>query len=162
MKVLVSDTSILIDLERGGFLDAVFLLPFEFAVPDVLYEQELAGEWGDQLRNFGLRVEEISAEGLANALKYRANRSVLSLPDSFALALAHERNWMLLTGDRQLRQLAIEEKVACHGILWLLDHLEELQKLPLTLLLEGLEALARHPRCRLPRSDIAVRLERNP
>ena len=137
MKVLVSDTSILIDLERGGFLDAVFLLLFEFAVPDVLYEQELAGEWGDQLRNLGLRVEEISAEGLANALKYRANRSVLSLPDSFALALAHERNWML-------------------------DHLEELQKLPLTLLLEGLEALARHPRCRLPRSDIAVRLERNP
>ena len=34
--ILVSDTSVLIDLERGGLLEAVFTLPHEFAVPDVL------------------------------------------------------------------------------------------------------------------------------
>ena len=37
MKVLVSDTSVLIDLERGGLLEGVFELPYEFAVPDLLY-----------------------------------------------------------------------------------------------------------------------------
>ena len=36
MKVLVSDTSVLIDLERGALLDASFLLPFQLAVPDLL------------------------------------------------------------------------------------------------------------------------------
>jgi hypothetical protein len=41
--ILVSDTSVLIDLERGGFLEVMFSLPYEFAVPDVLYHQEMQG-----------------------------------------------------------------------------------------------------------------------
>ena len=48
MIVLVSDTSVLIDLERGGFLEAIFSLPYEFAVPDVLYHRELEGAWGER------------------------------------------------------------------------------------------------------------------
>ena len=42
MNVLVSDTSVLIDLERGSLLDTSFALTFRFAVPDLLYRQELA------------------------------------------------------------------------------------------------------------------------
>ncbi len=34
--ILVSDTSVLIDLERGGLLEAIVALPQECAVPDVL------------------------------------------------------------------------------------------------------------------------------
>ena len=44
--ILVSDTSVLIDLERGGLLEALFALPHEFAGPDVLYGQE-CGETGE-------------------------------------------------------------------------------------------------------------------
>lgn len=39
--LLVSDTSVLIDLERGGMLAALFELPFEVGVPDVMYEREI-------------------------------------------------------------------------------------------------------------------------
>ena len=38
---LVADTSVLVDLERGSLLAACFRLPFEFVVPDVLYEREI-------------------------------------------------------------------------------------------------------------------------
>ena len=41
MTVLVSDVSVLIDLEHGSLLEAAFQMPFEFAVPDVFYELEL-------------------------------------------------------------------------------------------------------------------------
>ena len=41
MKILVSDTSVLIDLDRGTFIDATFRLPFEFTVPDLLDDREL-------------------------------------------------------------------------------------------------------------------------
>ncbi len=41
MRVLVSDTSILIDLERADLLQASFSLDAEFVVPDLLYEREL-------------------------------------------------------------------------------------------------------------------------
>jgi hypothetical protein len=36
--ILVSDASVLIDLQRGGSLEALFALPHEFVVPDVLYD----------------------------------------------------------------------------------------------------------------------------
>ena len=89
--ILVSDTSVLIDLERGGFLEAIFALPHGFAVPDVLYHRELRGELGGRLVRLGLRVEEVSAQGVAGAIRYRQQRPTLSVTDSLALALAKER-----------------------------------------------------------------------
>lgn len=115
--ILVSDTSVLIDLERGSFLEVMFALPYEFAVPDVLYHREMKGDWGDRLVKLGLRIEEVSKDGVATALKYRSERRSLSVPDSFALALAKERAWTLLTGDGDLRDLANGENVGCHGVL---------------------------------------------
>jgi len=61
--ILVSDTSVLIDLERGGLLEAVFTLAHEFAVPDVLYDREMQGDWGERLVRLGLRVVEVSEDG---------------------------------------------------------------------------------------------------
>jgi len=158
--ILVSDTSVLIDLERGSFLEVIFALPYEFAVPDVLYHRELRGAWGDRLVELGLRIEELSKDGVAAALRYRSQRVFLSIPDSFALALAKERDWPLLTGDSELRDLATGENVECHGVLWLLDRMEQAGVPGLQTLYDGLTSLAGHPRCRLPRREITLRLER--
>lgn len=158
--ILVSDTSVLIDLQRGGLLEDLFALPHEFAVPDVLYDHEMRGDWGDGLVRLGLRVEEVSKEGVANALRYRHHRATLSVPDSFALALAKERRWLLLTGDGQLRDLAGGEDVECHGVLWLLDMMEQAGTPGIQPLHDGLVAIAAHPRCRLPRREITIRVER--
>ena len=103
MRVLVSDTSVLVDLERGSLLDAAFRMPFEFAVPDLLYERELKDHGGDGLCRRGLRVSELDGDGVARALRYRRDWPALSLSDCFALALAAENRWILLTGDAALR-----------------------------------------------------------
>ena len=108
----------------------------------------------------GLRVEEVSKKGVANALRYRQQRNTLSVPDSFALALAKERQWLLLTGDGQLRDLAGGEDVECHGVLWLLDMMEEAGIPGIHFLHDGLATIAAHPRCRLPRREVTIRLER--
>lgn len=158
--ILVSDTSVLIDLDRGGLLEAVFALPDEFAVPDVLYDREMNDEWGERLRQLGLRVEEVSEVAVGNAVRYRQQRASLSVPDSFALALAKERAWLLLTGDSALRELSAGENVECHGVLWLWDKLEECGIPGLRLLHEGLSKIAAHPRCRLPARQVTIRLER--
>jgi predicted nucleic acid-binding protein len=115
---------------------------------------------GEQLVRLGLRVEEVSKEGVVNALRYRSERRFLSVPDSFAVALAKERAWTLLTGDNDLRTLAAGENVECHGVLWLLDRMEEAGMPGLQALHHGLTTLAGHHRCRLPRREITVRLER--
>ena len=158
MPVLVSDTSVLIDLERGSFLEPVFRLPFEFAVPDLLYERELRDHGGPALIDMGLRVEELDGAAVALAFEYRRARRGLSLPDSFALSLSKANSWTLLSGDGSLRALALEEAVECHGVLWLLDRLHEHRILDQDALTEGLRQVAGHPRCRLPQAEVRTRL----
>ena len=160
MKVLVSDTSVLIDLERGALLEASFLLPFQLAVPDLMYERELKNHGGDALLDRGLRIEELDSAGVLHALGYRRQQPSLSLPDSFALALAARNGWTLFTGDRTLRELATEENVDCHGVLWLLDRMFEASATSASKLCAGLEAISAHPRCRLPKSETRKRLVR--
>ena len=158
MPVLVSDTSVLIDLERGSFLEPIFRLPFKFAVPDLLYDRELKDHGGPILLDLGLRVEGLDGTAVALALAYRRARRSLSLPDSFALAVSQTRTWTLLSGDGSMRALALEEEVECHGVLWLLDRLHEHRILGQDALTEGLQQIADHPRCRLPQAEIRARL----
>lgn len=160
LRVCVSDTSVLVDLDRGSFVEAVFSLPVEFVVPDLLYERELRQHGGEELRELGLRVEELDGPGVVGALGYRVRESSLSLVDSFALALAVENHWILLTGDRVLRRLARSEGVDCHGLLWVLDLMAEATVVDRRTLYLGLEAIGDHPRCRLPRAEVNKRLER--
>lgn len=150
----------MIDLERGGFLEALFALPFEIAVPDLLYASELGDELGNQLVGLGLRVEELAPAELTRATLVGRERSALSAQDSFAFALAEQRQWTLLTGDGALRQLAMDSGIEVHGVLWLCDRLEEHIVLGNDLLHRGLTTIARHPRCRLPAAEIATRLAR--
>ncbi len=158
MKALVSDTSVLIDLDRGSLVEPTFRLPFEFTVPDLLYEHELKDHGGPDFIRLGLRVEELDGDEVALALGYLRKRRSLSLPDSFALALAKTYSWTLLSGDRGLRELAEEEEASCLGVLWLLDRIFEHRVIDRNDLCAGLGQIAAHPRCRLPRSEIRKRL----
>ncbi len=160
MRILVSDTSVLIDLERGAFLDSCFRLPFEFAVPDLLYARELAAFGGPALVAQGLRVEGLTGDEVIIAQRVRGAHPKLSLPDAFAYALASARGWTLLTGDGELRALAQAQQVPFFGVLWVLDQLFDGQVIEVATIVAGLDAIAAHPRCRLPRTEIQVRLER--
>lgn len=159
MRVLVSDTSVLVDLERGSLLEASFRLPYQFSVPDLLYERELKNWGGEELARLGLSVEELDADGVQRARAYQHQTPALSLPDCFALALAQTRSWVLLSGDRALRQLASAEAVECHGVLWLLDAMDHAAVVGIRELYDGLTAITKHPRCRLPKPEIRRRLD---
>ncbi len=160
MAILVSDTSVIIDLERGALLEDLFQLPFAFAVPDLLFHRELAGPLGDRLVAFGLRVEELTPAELTRATTVRRERKELSTPDTFAFAIAEGRQWPLLTGDGGLRRLAAECRIAFHGVLWICDQFENGKHVPRPRLHAGLTAISAHPRCRLPTGVVRQRLER--
>ena len=82
MHVLVSDTSVLVDLERGSLLEASFRLPFRFVVPDLLYERELKNYSGEELIRLGLVIEELDGDGVSLALAYRQQAPALLYVDS--------------------------------------------------------------------------------
>lgn len=160
MTVLVSDTSVIIDLERADLLDEMFLLPFDFAVPDLLYTRELEGDLGDKLIARGLRVEELTAAELRRATSVNRQHTKLSAPDTFAFTLAESRTWALLTGDGTLRELAATEQIVMHGVLWLFDQMADGNHVVFERLHRGLTQLFAHPRCRLPTKEVRHRLIR--
>ncbi len=57
--LLISDANILIDMDVGGILDAMFALEYTFATPDMLYQEELS-ELHPHLLDMGLEVMELS------------------------------------------------------------------------------------------------------
>jgi predicted nucleic acid-binding protein len=107
----------------------------------------------------GLEVIELSAEETETAQRhFQAGRAV-SLNDCFALALALHRQWTLLTGDGSLRKLANENRVDCHGFLWLVE-LAHRSGADLVLIEQGVRRLLAHPRCRLPRAEVDALLRK--
>jgi hypothetical protein len=158
LAILVSDTSILIDLERGALLDALFQVQHDFVVPDLLFDRELRGALGDHLVALGLRVEELTPAEVVRATTVRRQRPALSTPDTFAFALARERTWTLLTGDGELRELANQENVTAHGVLWIFDQFQASGVVDNPRLHAGLTAIVAHPRCRLPQAEVTARL----
>lgn len=147
-------------MERGDLLEDLFRLPFEFAVPDLLFVRELAGDLGDRLTALGLRVEELSPAELIRATTIRRQRVNLSTPDTFAFAIAESRKWTLLTGDGGLCELATSVGLEMHGVLWIFDQLADGNHIGFGRLHAGLTTISSHPRCRLPATEVRRRLNR--
>jgi hypothetical protein len=120
--LLISDSNILMDVEAGGLTTAFFSLAYTFAVPDILYEEELADNFGHFLR-FGLEVRELSPDIIRIAERLAAQYRRVSGNDRLALALALGEGVGLLTGDLLLRLAAEEEKVLVRGTIWLLQEM---------------------------------------
>ena len=126
----------------------------------MFYMNVNCGHGGEDLVKLGLPVESLDGEAVELAQSYRRVQRALTVADSFALALAKRNGWILLTGDGALRDLAGAESVECHGVLWLLDILEGESRAPYRELCDGLEQITANPKCRLPKAETRIRLQR--
>ena len=163
MKVLVSDSSILIEFSKRQLLDKMFQLQFQFAVPDLLFHEELIdlGSYSRRdLLGLGLRVESLDAEGVEMAIACQSERPALSLVDSFALALAAHKGWHLLTEDRTMRSVADSRGIARFDALWVIDSMLQADILSASQGMAVLEAMRNDPRCPVPKPELAARIGR--
>lgn len=160
MDVLVSDTSVVIDLERAQLIERIFALPYRFVVPDALYENEMRDFGGEKLVALGLEVRSLTGAQVLEAQRLRALERKISIHDSYALSLAKAEAAILLAGDAAMRRLAEAEGLRCHGVLWIFDQLEDRRVVAAAALHESLTRVTEHPRCRLPPEAVRRRLER--
>jgi len=68
MAWLISDANIIIDFEVGEVLDLIFQLPEDFAVPDILYVEELSVRHSN-LPALGLSILQIREEYILEAAR---------------------------------------------------------------------------------------------
>lgn len=120
----VTDTNVWIDFDVAGLLTAVFRLPIQWITPDAIVA-ELEKPKNSTLREIGRQIRELSSAEVQEVLNLRERYRRVSVPDLFALVLAKSLKVPLVTGDADLRKVAVEQGVRTCGTLWLLDALVE-------------------------------------
>ena len=125
MLLLISDANIIIDLEAGEIMAAFFQLPYQFAIPDVLFAEEIE-EGSPYLVEMGLQPLAVSGDSIDYAIALGEQYGdEPGLNDRLALALAKQESCPLLTGDGNLRLLATREDADVRGTLWIFSELIE-------------------------------------
>jgi hypothetical protein len=160
VEIVVADTSVLIELERGLFLEVMFACGLVFAVPDALFELELLNNNGPYLQKLGLGILALSPAEMSAVQHLKSKYRGLSLPDCAAWVCARRPDHRLVTGDNALRDAALGDKIVVNGVLWVLDQFEASGKVAHATLHSGLAQIAADARCRLPRKEIDTRLEK--
>jgi len=120
MQVLISDSNVLIDLHVVNQLENMFTLPFSFAVPDILFEEELK-TYHSNLPDLGLNIMPLDTDAMGYTFELANKYDKPGRNDLFALALAKKVGCPLLTGDMDLRKAAEEESVALFGTVWIIE-----------------------------------------
>lgn len=109
-------------MEDGNLTPVIFRLPYEIAVPDILFELELR-ERHSHLLQAGLKVKSLNSESVKKTQTLIQQYPRPSVMDHSALALALQERCPLLTGDKDLRVAAKKEGVDVHGTIWIIEEL---------------------------------------
>ena len=165
MQIIVSDSSCLIDLKKASLAEAFLKLPYEVLIPDTLFVEELLSFSAIEkraLQQAGLRVTEISPEGVVRAQQVIQQLPRLSIHDAFALVLAEAHpNCILLTGDGSLRAFARDRKqIEVRGVLWVIDQLYTGRLCGAKALHQVLMGFSDDPTVRLPRRELIDAINR--
>ena len=158
-----SDTNIWIDFNEINHLEHPFLLNYKYFISSAALEDELIEppKLREKLLELGLRRTEVTDEELVLALEFQNIYKKLSVYDRIALAIAKMRSWILLTGDKPLRNAAKKEFVECHGAIWIYDELLRLNRInnkDYNDVMNSFLTAIQTGRCRLPISEIISRL----
>ena len=164
MRIVVSDSSCLIDLRKASLLDAFLELPYEILIPNTLFHDELLKFTAAQKQSLvsgGLEVVDIPGSGVLRAREIMRETPRLSVHDGFAFALAESHDGcILVTGDGQLRVVATKHGIEVHGLLWIIDEIHTTGMRTASVLLAALRLLEQDAAVRLPRRELLAAIRR--
>ena len=160
--VVVNDASCLIDLRKGGLLAVLCNLPYRLVVPLPVRESEVldfSNEQWQQLDDAGMITHDLTPDEVAQALALKQRYPALSANDSLCFVTALVHHGILLTGDALLRRVATDSGICVHGVLWIVDQLDEARGCSRSQLIQALKAWQDDGTVFLPRIEISNRLE---
>ena len=157
--VIINDTNIWIDLKLTNIIEKVFLLPYELAVPDILYNDELKDMDGELLEANGIKIIEMTNDEVVETAERSGMTNRVSFNDLTTLVVAKSRGYILVTGDGNLRKIAKSENVELRGTIWLIDEMVSNNILDIgeaALICKKLLQLKR----RIPKEELQLRIKR--
>lgn len=158
-----SDTNIWIDFKTINAIELPFKLHNHYVMSNDAIQDELLSphELKDELLGLGLIPIELNDSELLLVYQYVFKYTRLSAYDTFAMAIAKNRNYILLTGDGNVRKAAIAEGVVVKGTLWIFDELFNKGYLTKAEYFQYLKEIQKHNKrqIRLPSVEIQKRID---
>ena len=153
-RIVINDTSCLVDLRKGGLIEPMLALPFRFVVTFNVRVSELLDfgetEW-QRLEALGMETIDAPGEQVQEAGNLMVRHRKLSFEDSLNFVVARtNRLSILLTGDRALRTVAENNGIEVHGILWIVEQLLEWRRVERSDLISALERWRADPTVFVP------------
>lgn len=127
--IVVSDTNVFIDLISVGLQEQFFLLPMEVHTTDmVVFEVRREGQskiMTDLIDKGCLKVKAYTPEEMQPFFQAEHRRYNLSPADYSVLTYSKNNGYILLTGDKKLRKVALSESVEVHGSIYVIAQMVE-------------------------------------
>jgi hypothetical protein len=156
-KIVVSDSSVVMDLARVKLIEPVVRLPFEFVIPDVILARDvhdLGPYTAEQLLRLGFVAGGLDGAQTRCARDYfLQHRRRLSFSDCFAWRLAEIHKGILMTGDVNLSIVATAVSVEVRGLLWVVEMMAKHKISTGSVLAEALDRLGSDPFRKLPEAE---------
>jgi len=137
-QIVVSDTSIFIDLHEVGLLNEFFHLPWEVYTTDLVMSKLQYENQRDAVLRFKengvLHVAQFNFEEIVeiNKLQQRFGKKTnVSLPDCSVWYYAKQNGCTMLIGDCKLQHSTMHDGIDVKGIFYVLDMLVETGTIPL-------------------------------
>jgi predicted nucleic acid-binding protein len=161
-RVVVNDASCLIDLHKVGLVEAMLRLPYDFVVALPIAHNEVLDFTDEDWAHFsdaGLEKVDLDPLQVGRAIDHQSQNAKLSAEDCFSLVLAQDcKDSILLTGDAELRSVAIEQGCEVHGVLWVADEIHSRRLIAESELAKKLNIWLIDPLVRLPVDELNRRL----
>ena len=162
MIFISSDTNVWIDFMTIGKLELPFRLPYTYLMYYEAVENELLSppDLKSGLTDNGLVPTDITIDEFFLAEEYGRKYLKLSVYDRIALAVAKNRNIILLTGDAALRKAARQENVTVIGTIAVLDQLWNTNLITESEYVSCMNGLLANngKKVRLPKTELEARL----
>lgn len=158
-RIAIQDANILIDLVKTGLFDYCMSLEYQFSSTDIVVEelysdqQTIVAAYIQTGRFIIIQIPSVELEHIV-ALNQEDPR--LSIQDCSALYYSLEKNCILLTGDKRMREFAKKKAIEYYGMFWVLDQLLENSIITKVQALEFLERLMQVNK-RLPNDEYVKR-----
>lgn len=153
MHCLITDTSILVDLERLGLLQQAGRLNHKLHIVDIVLKVECSHLENHVIRN-GFIIESLSGDELQETYRLINTTGKITIFDAMSYTLAKERGMVLATGDGPLRILARKTAVKYVGLLWFIKEMYLQGIIKAADAAQALNTVKRDKRFRIPESYV--------
>jgi len=153
------DSSVLFTLQDGGLVSSLWDLHISLGTVDLIL-----AEWKSVLPHHlisaGLQVKPLTGPQIAELFHLAPTYKRISPADlSLYVYALHHPDCMIITGDRRLRSLCADHNIPVHGVLWLMDMMDERGVVSESYLADALEKMITKGNF-LPEGDCDERLMR--